>query len=312
MHDNERTQKIIRASWVAVGGNAALAALKITIGLVAGSLAVMGDGIDSASDIVTSLITLLTARIISKPPNLKFPYGYRKADTVAAKALSFIIFFAGTQLAIFTIQKIIHGGGTEIPETIAIYVIIISVLAKFGLARYLLKTGRKIESPMLIANGKNMRNDVVISLSVLIGLVLTIYLKMPIIDSVFALLISIWIMKSGFDIFMETSVELMDGVSDQSVYKKIFKSVDQVEGANNPHRVRVRKLANMYVIGIDIEVNPGLQVGEAHKIARDLEQHLKKNIGNVYDVMVHVEPLGNFEHDELYGISSKDIETKLD
>ena len=181
-----------------------------------------------------------------------------------------------------------------------------------GLARYLLKTGRKIESPMLIANGKNMRNDVVISLSVLIGLVFTINLKMPIIDSAFALLISIWIMKSGFDIFMETNVELMDGVSDQSIYRKIFESVDQAEGANNPHRVRVRKLANMYIIGIDIEVDPDLQIGEAHKIARDLEQLLKKRIGNVYDIMVHVEPLGNYEVDELYGISSKDIETKPD
>jgi cation diffusion facilitator family transporter len=307
MHDKERTNKIIRASWIAVGGNAALAVLKISIGLIAGSLAVIGDGIDSAGDIVTSLITLLTARIISKPPNLKFPYGYRKADTVAAKALSFIIFFAGAQLAISTIQKILSGGGSTIPDSIAIYVIVLSVFAKFGLYNYLLRTGRKIESPMLIANGKNMRNDVVISVSVLVGLLTTIYFEMPIIDSVFALLISIWIMKSGFDIFMETNVELMDGVSDQSVYNKIFEVVKQVHGASNPHRLRVRKLANMYVIGIDIEVNPELKIGEAHDIAKNLEDNLKERLGNVYDVMVHVEPRGNYEADELYGISSNDI-----
>jgi cation diffusion facilitator family transporter len=309
MHDKQRTNKIIRASWIAVGSNAVLAVLKISVGLIAGSLAVIGDGIDSAGDIVTSLITLFTAQIISKPPNLKFPYGYRKADTVAAKALSFIIFFAGAQLAISTIQKIYDGGGTVIPDTIAIYVIVISVFAKLALSNYLLKTGRKIESPMLIANGKNMRNDVVISMSVLIGLVTTIYFEKPIIDSIFALLISIWIMKSGFDIFMETNVELMDGVNDQSVYNKIFETVDTVEGASNPHRLRVRKLANMYVIGIDIEVDPELKIGEAHEIAITLENCLKDNLGNVYDVMVHVEPRGNYEADELYGISSKDIET---
>jgi cation diffusion facilitator family transporter len=154
-----------------------------------------------------------------------------------------------------------------------------------------------------------MRNDVVISMSVLIGLVTTIYFEKPIIDSIFALLISIWIMKSGFDIFMETNVELMDGVNDQSVYNKIFETVDTVEGASNPHRLRVRKLANMYVIGIDIEVDPELKIGEAHEIAITLENCLKDNLGNVYDVMVHVEPRGNYEADELYGISSKDIET---
>jgi len=309
MHDKQRTNKIIRASWIAVGSNAALAVLKISVGIIAGSLAVIGDGIDSAGDIVTSLITLFTARIISKPPNLKFPYGYRKADTVAAKALSFIIFFAGAQLAISTIQKIYEGGGNTIPDPIAIYVIVISVLAKLGLSNYLLKTGRKIDSPMLIANGKNMRNDVVISMSVLVGLVFTIYFQLPIIDSIFALLIGIWIMKSGFDIFMETNVELMDGVSDQSVYNKIFETVERVEGASNPHRLRVRKLANMYVIGIDIEVDPKLKIGEAHDIAKNLEQCLKDRLGNVYDILVHVEPHGNYEADESYGISSKDIET---
>ncbi len=309
MHDKQRTNKIIRASWIAVGSNAALAALKITVGLIAGSLAVIGDGIDSAGDIVTSLITLFTAQIISRPPNMKFPYGYRKADTVAAKALSFIIFFAGAQLAISTVQKIIEGGGNTIPDSIAIYVIILSVFAKLALTNYLLKTGRKIESPMLIANGKNMRNDVVISVSVLVGLIFTLYFQMPIIDSIFALLISIWIMKSGFDIFMETNVELMDGVSDQSIYNKIIESVEKVEGASNPHRIRVRKLANMYVIGIDIEVDPELKIGEAHDIGIKVEKCLKDRIRNVYDILVHIEPKGNYEADELYGISSKDIKT---
>ena len=309
MNDKQRTSKIIRASWIAVGGNAGLAVLKIAVGLIAGSLAVVGDGLDSAGDIVTSLITLFTARIISKPPDMKFPYGYRKADTIAAKALSFVIFFAGAQLAISTVKRLFEGGSTVIPETIAVYVIILSVFAKAALSYYLLHTGRKIESPMLIANGKNMRNDVVISLSVLLGLILTIGLKMPVIDSVFALLISLWIMKSGYDIFMETNVELMDGVSDQQIYTKIFNAVEQVRGANNPHRVRVRKLANMYVIGLDIEVDPVLNVGDAHQIARNLEQELKKNIHNVYDVVVHIEPIGNVEKDEIFGISAKDMNT---
>lgn len=307
MRHDERTRKIIFASWIAVWANAALAVLKITIGLMAGSLAVVGDGIDSAGDIVTSLITLFTARIISKPPDLKFPYGYSKADTVAAKALSFIIFFAGAQLGISTIHRILEGGQGRIPDTIAIYVIIISIISKLLLSIFLLKTSKRVESPMLKANGHNMRNDVIISTSVLTGLFFTIYFQMPIIDSIFALLISVYIMKSGFDIFMETNVELMDGVSDQTVYNKIFDSISQVRGAGNPHRLRVRKLANLYVISMDIEVDPKLTVGEAHNIAQAVEHNLKEKLGNVYDVMVHVEPSGNYEHDELYGISSVDI-----
>jgi cation diffusion facilitator family transporter len=182
MPEKNRTGKIIRASWIAILSNAAMAILKISVGLIAGSLAVVGDGIDSSGDIVTSIITLITAGIISRPPNAKFPYGYSKADTVAAKALSFIIFFAGAQLFISTLHRILEGSEQKIPETFAVLVILVSIVGKLLLSVYLLKTGRKVESPMLIANGRNMQNDVVISTSVLLGLFFTIYFKMPVID----------------------------------------------------------------------------------------------------------------------------------
>jgi divalent metal cation (Fe/Co/Zn/Cd) transporter len=129
---------------------------------------------------------------------------------------------------------------------------------------------------------------------------------MPVIDSIFAIMISVWIMKSGFDIFMETNVELMDGISDQTIYNRIFDLVSEVNGAKNPHRLRVRKLANLFVIGVDIEVDPNLKVAEAHKIAQAVEQKLKTQLGNVYDVMVHIEPFGNIEH-EKYGISAENL-----
>ena len=79
-----REQKIIRASWWAIIGNGILAVLKLVAGFVSGSYALVADGIDSTTDIASSLIVLLAARIISRPPNIKFPYGYSKADTVAS------------------------------------------------------------------------------------------------------------------------------------------------------------------------------------------------------------------------------------
>ena len=100
----KREHKIIRASWWAIGGNALLAFLKLGVGFISGSYAVIADGIDSLSDIVSSVVVLVAARIISRPPNIKFPYGYKKADTVATKFLSFMIFFAGAQLAFSTMR----------------------------------------------------------------------------------------------------------------------------------------------------------------------------------------------------------------
>lgn len=302
-----REQKIIRASWWAIFGNALLAFLKLTVGYISGSFAVIADGIDSVSDIVSSVVVLVAARIIARPPNIKFPYGYKKADTVATKVLSFMIFFAGAQLGYSTLRILIAGGAMATPGRIAIWVTLISIVGKLFLAILLNRTGKNVESTMLMANAKNMRNDILISLSVLASLLFTLILKEPLIDRIIALLISFFIMYQGFRIFMKSNIDLMDGIDNTEVYDRLFESVHSVEGAHHPHRVRARKIGHYYMINLDIEVDPDLSVKKAHDIAKNVENSIKSNLHNIYDVMVHVEPLGNLEEDEKYGITETEI-----
>jgi len=299
----ERSRELVKASYVGLIGNFILAAAKIIVGLVAGSFAVISDGIDTFTDILTYVITLIASKIISKPPDLKYPFGYKKAETIATKLLSFIIFFAGAQLLVSSIKRIIAHEPWGMPGNAAIIVTVISIIGKTVLSLWQFRMGRKTNSDMLIANAKNMRNDIFISLSVLVGLFFTFVLKLPILDLITAMTISIWIMKVALGIFMDTSRELMDGVKDVSVYNRIFKSVDAVEGAYNPHRIRVRKLADMLMIALDIEVEANISVSDAHRVAKKVESRLKEDIGNVYDVVVHIEPLGNIEKDENFGVS---------
>lgn len=306
MEIHQRSKIILRASWIAIVGNAILSVLKIIIGLISGSIAVVADGVDSASDIITSLITLVTAKIISKPPNPKFSYGYGRADTIAAKVLAFIIFFAGAQLALSTTSKLLHPVEREMPGMISIFIIIVSIIGKFLLARYLNNIGKKIESSMLIANGRNMQNDVIISLSVLVGLIFVFWLKMPIIDVITALLVSFYIMFVAFRIFMETNRDLMDGIDNTEIYKQIIEIVKSVEGAHNPHRIRVRKLANLYLIALDMEINGEITLHEAHEITTKVDVLLKEKIPNVYDVLIHADPKG-IKEDEAYGVSEKNL-----
>lgn len=302
-----REKNIIRASWWAIIGNALLAFLKLTAGFISGSFAVIADGIDSVSDIASSMVVLLAARIMARPPNMRFPYGYNKADTVATKVLSFVIFFAGAQLAYSSIRILATGGSVETPGKLAIWVTLISIVGKLILTLLLNRTGKKEESTMLLANARNMRNDILLSLSVLISLIFTVALKEPIIDRVIALLISVFIMYEGFRIFMKTNIDLMDGIDNTEVYNKLFESIHAVEGAHNPHRVRARKIGHYYMVNLDIEVDPDLSVKEAHDIARNVEKSIKLNLHNIYDVMVHVEPLGNSEEDEKYGITETEF-----
>jgi len=304
---DDRSKIIIKASWVGVAGNTFLSILKIVVGLLSGSLAVLADGIDSASDIVTSLITLFTARILSRPPDANYPYGYSKADTIATKALSFIILFAGAQLAITTVNGWISGNEKELPGYLAIYVTIFSIIGKFFLSVHQLRKGKESDSEMLKANAKNMQNDVIISGSVLLGLIITFIFKMPVLDSVTALLVSFWILRVGFQIFMQTNRDLMDGSSEPELYNKIFDLIETVEGASNPHRLRVRKIGNEIMVALDIQVEGDLSTRQSHDIACKIEELLKSKIDHIFDISIHIEPVGVHHHEKKYGVDRSDL-----
>lgn len=303
----ERANIIKKASWIGIIGNSLLAVSKISVGFTAGSLAVIGDGIDTTTDVLTFFITLFAARIISKPPDCKYPYGYHKAETSATKILAFIIFFAGAQLLISTTRQLISGEIRELPSFFAIYITLFSIAGKAVLAFWQFKIGRSISSNMIIANARNMRNDIIISFSVLLGLFFTFILEMPIFDSITALVVSLWIIKEAFGIYRESNLEMMDGVKDTTVYGKIIEAVEKTKGAHNPHRIRVRNIAHLYLIALDIEVDRNIRVIEAHEIAKQVEDNMKAKIENIYDILVHIEPLGNVENDEQFGISIENI-----
>ncbi len=300
---SDRNLLIRRAAWIAITGNVILALLKIILGLFSHSRALFSDGIDSTTDIIISTVTLAVAAIIVKPPDMTHPYGHGRAESIATKVVAFFIFFAGAQLALNTTLKIIRKSPIEIPSSIALYAATVSIAGKILLSVSQFRIGKRAESPMLIANGKNMLNDIFISLSVLSGLVFVLVVKIPIVDSIIATAVSCWIMRTAVKIFMETNIEVMDGVRDHSLYDRIFNAVSRVDGALNPHRTRIRQIGSMYVIDIDIEVDGNLSVSDAHGIAVKVEEEIKKTIANVYDIIVHVEPKGNIEIDEKFGVA---------
>lgn len=300
-----RTRTLILSSWVSTIGNAILSISKITIGLLSGSLAVISDGIDSASDVVISLVMLFTSRIISRPPDRQYVYGYEKAESIATKVLSLVIFYAGLQMLISTIDNLFTSSTKQMPGLMAIYVTVFSIIGKLGLALYQYRQGKKVDSSLLMANAKNMRNDVIISVGVLLGLVFTFTLNLPILDTITGLIISLFIIRTAVKIFIESNVELMDGVHDTSVYNKIFEAVDRVPQASNPHRVRSRQMGNMYLIALDIEVDGDMTLNKAHEIANAVENSIKQSIENVYDIVVHVEPKGVHHPTEKFGINKE-------
>jgi cation diffusion facilitator family transporter len=304
---DKRARKIGIVSFVSLMGNALLSMIKIAVGSISGSLALVADGIDSAGDILTSGIAFYTSRVIARPPNPRFPYGYGKAESIATKVFSFFIFFAGAQMAYAAVQSLSSKRPDLLYSNLAIYVTIFSILSKLLLGRMNIYQGKKHHSSMLKANGLNMQNDVFISLSVLIGLLLSRFLELTWIDSVAALLVSFWIMKIGFAVFMESNLDLMDGQRSPEIYHKIFDIIDHIDGVQHPHRVRVRKIGHKLMIAADIEVDGNITLKAAHDLAFKVEEALKNHIEDVFDVLIHVEPLGDQLNERKIGISRDSI-----
>ena len=306
---DNKTKYIQIAATIAIIGNAIIAVLKITAGLSSQSDALFGDGIDSSTDVLISIITLFVVKILSKPADAEHPWGHRRAETIATAFLSFIIFFAGGQLIINSLSNLITDKYTPIPSTIAIVVLLISIIGKILLAFSQHILGKLANSAMTMANAKNMASDVLISSGVMVGFGIVYLTGARHADSVMAMLIGAWIIKTAIGIFLESNLELMDGNNDITQYQVIVDAVNAVDGASNPHRARMRRVAGFWDIDLDINVNPRISVFEAHKIASKVEQEIKNRLDDVFDIMIHIEPCGD-NADEAYGLSEDDIHNR--
>jgi len=298
----DRAAILKQASIIALAGNLILAAGKLTVGIIANSLSVLSDGIDSSTDVIIAIVSLITARIVEIPGDKEHPYGHGRAETMATTTLSFIVFFAGAQLLMRAVNGLISHEVPPMPGIPALIVTVVSIIGKLILARSQYVLGKKADSALLIANGKNMSGDVVTSASVLLGLVATYILKLPVLDRVMAILVSLWIIKNAVGIFMDANSELMEGTGDKELYNKVFEAVAATKGAGNPHRARIRRIGASLVVDLDIEVKPTMTVAAAHKIAEAVEAAIIERMPEVYDVMVHIEPSGDEDPTERYGL----------
>jgi len=287
--------------------NGALSTAKVLVGLFFNSSAVLADGVDTGTDVFTSLVTLVSGRISNRPPDETHPYGHERAEAIAAKIVSFIVFYAGVSLFFTSVKRMIFGEHPQIQGVLPLLVTVLSMIVKTWLFLYKYRVGKKLNSSALIADALNMRNDILISSTVLFGVILS---KVGLfwMDSIAALVVSIMIIRTAFNIFRETSYELMDGMHDLEIYQEIFDAVESVKGVKNPHKVRVRQVGYKYFVDIDIEVDPNLTVGMGHDIATQVKQAIIGKNDRIVDVLVHVEPAGNVEQ-EPFGLDHEKLDS---
>ena len=295
--DTDYKSHCIRVAGVAaLLGNAMLAALKLLFAYLSGSLAVLGDGIDSSTDVLIAIVTLVISGIIAQPGDKEHPWGHVRAETTATLVLSFIIFYAGVQVAVKALQSIVRGAVSAQVSPLAVTGAAISIAGKALLAAVEFRYARLADSEMVRANAQNMKSDIVLSAGVLLGLAASQFFRCPVLDPLIAVLVGCWVIKNAVQIFWQTNLELMDGNTDNSLYRRLFAAASSVPGVTNPHRARIRRMASLLDVDLDIEVDPDMTVYDAHELSEQVEEAVRNELPDIYDIVVHIEPAGSDSH----------------
>lgn len=305
----KRAVLIKRASLIALAGNALLCAVKLFFALRSHSLAVLGDGIDSLTDVLGAFTTLAVSKIIVRPGDSEHPWGHSRAETIAAFGISFIVFFAGAELVLQSARHIVLKESAPTVQSLALIASGISVVFKTMLMcveRYFFA---RTASPAVRATALNMQADIVLSSGIFVGIFLSSVLGMPILDPLCALFVGLWVIKNAFVLFKDLNRELMDGNRDSSLYQALFDAAKSVPGVTNPHKARIRRMASALDIDLDIEVNPAMSVYDAHELAEQVEEKIRERIHDVYDIVIHIEPSGSETHQrkEPFGLSPQNL-----
>ncbi|POZ88855.1 MULTISPECIES: cation diffusion facilitator family transporter [Petrotoga] len=310
--NSKREKLAANVSWMGIIINTALAFLKLVISFITGSMAILADGIDSTTDIITSILTLIASKISSKPADESHPFGHERAETIVTKVLSLVIIYAGFQVLTGSIQSIINHNFLIHRPYLVLWISLISIVTKYFLYKYKFSVGNKIRNSSLVADALNMKNDILTSLSVFIGIIFYLTLNIMWVDSLVAIIVSVFIFRVGIKMFLETSDEFMGSSKELGeIYYNTLEAVEKIGKAYNPHKIRVRKAGYVYFVELHIEVDEDMTIKEANEIASQVERELKKINPYIKDVIIHVEPLGNIEEEE-FGFDKNSIKRIFD
>lgn len=288
-NDNAATLKVINeASLVSALINLGLSILKIVFGILGFSYALVTDGIHSISDILIDGLVVISARVARTAPNKILPYGYRRIETIGTIVISLIIMAVGVSILWDGSLRLIHHTATESPTLAVFIVAAISVVANEWLYRYTLKKSAEINSTILEANAWHNRSDALTSLLVLGGAFFA-YLGWHQVDTIAALIISLFIIKMGISYTWENIRELVDSSADPELVEQLQKAILAIDGVVSLHQLRTRKHADKILLDGHVQVSPRISVSEGHFVGTVVYAKIKELVPNLLDATIHID-----------------------
>lgn len=285
----ERYNEVKKVSLLGIIGNLFLFIIKLIVGIISGSQAMIADAFNSGSDIFSSVITFIGNKIASKPQDECHNLGHGKAEYIYAMIIS-IVMIAGV---IIILKDSILTLIMNKEYSFSIYLIvvcIVTMLVKLSLYLYTIRIARNQQNLLLKANAKDHKNDMILAalnLISIIGACFNIYY----LDGLVGIIISFWLLLEGTKIFRESYDVLMDKSISDEVKNEVLEIIKKYEAIKKINHFNSTPVGYKYQISLTIFVDGNLSTFDSHKIADDLEKDITQNIDEIYLAIIHVNPM---------------------
>lgn len=267
--------------------NIFLATIKIFGGIKGKSNALVADGVNSLSDVVSSSAILLGIHFSNMPEDEDHPYGHEKIESVIGIVVGILVVITAFEIGKGAVLDLLNGDYKTIPNFSTVYLALISVIIKYGMYFYKMKVGKETNNVALIADARDSKSDVFSSLGVIIGIILSIYF-MPIFDTIVSLVVATLILKEGASTLFETSNIILDK-QEESFIKEIEKYIYKNTDIKNVHDIYMRRSGDKIFLSLHIRVEKDMTVYKAHHLSDSLAESITMDFKEVKEVMVHVD-----------------------
>lgn len=290
-----REKEIYKVTLIGSAVNAALIVLKFIAGIMGKSSALVADAVHSLSDFISDVIVLVFVKIAGKPKDKGHDYGHGKFETLATMIIGILLIIVGIGLMISGVESVVKSlRGEELPRPamIALIIALVSIVAKEWLYRYTIKTGKSLDSQAVVANAWHHRSDAVSSLGTLVGIAGAMFLgeRWRILDPIAAIVVSIFIVKSGYDIVKPCISELLEASLPEDKEKEIVNLVTGVPGIDFVHNLRTRRIGNGIAVDLHAKMDGNLPLSVAHEKATAAENAIRRVFGDNAIINIHMEP----------------------
>ena len=266
-----REKEIIKVSIIGIIANIFLAAFKVVIGSLTNSIAITLDAVNNLSDVLSSIITIIGTRIASRKPDKKHPLGHGRVEYLSAGLIAIIVLYAGITSLVESVKKILNPSEPEY-TTVALIIVAVAVVVKLVLGSYVKSKGKKLNSDSLVASGEDARLDAIISASTVVAALIYIFWGVSL-ESYLAALISLVIIKAGYEMISETLSEIIGERIDKDVIDELKQTIMEFDDVYGVYDVVLHNYGPDTLIGsLHIEVLDTYTAGQLD----ELERHLMK------------------------------------